>query len=91
VWGGGRVAKGWARALTAAGVPVAALVDVSPRRLGRVVHGIPVVPPEETAPGGRFATLLALGAVGQPGGHASIRAQLAALGRQEGGDFYFVA
>jgi len=91
VWGGGRVAKTWVRELAAAGVGVAALVDVSPQRLGRVVHGVPVVAPEEAGPGGRFGTLLALGAVGQPGGHASIRAQLAALGREESKDFYFVA
>lgn len=91
VWGGGRVAKSWARELAAAGIAVAALVDVNPRRIGRLVHGVPVVAPEAAGCGGRFGTILALGAVGQPGGRESVRAQLAALGRREGVDLHFVA
>jgi hypothetical protein len=55
------------------------------------VHGVPVVAPEAARAGGRLGALIALGAVGQPGGHESVRAQLAVLGRTEGADFYFVA
>jgi glycosyltransferase involved in cell wall biosynthesis len=91
VWGGGRVAKGWARELAAGGVAVAALVDVHPRRVGRLVDGVPVVRPEQAARGARFGSLVGLGAVGRPGARDSIRAQLLGLGRREGNDFWFLA
>ena len=84
VWGAGPVGKSFARELARTGVPVAAFVDVDPRKLGRVIHGAPVVPQEE-AP--RFGSSLALGAVAGEAARAEIRAAVAAQGRRDGVDF----
>lgn len=91
VFGGGRAAKAWLRELVAAGVPVAALADLDPRRIGMRIDGVPVVEAGEAARGGRFGELLGLGALGKPAGRRELRRRLPGLGRAEGEDFYFVA
>jgi hypothetical protein len=88
VWGAGPVGKGWARALAGRGHHVAAFVEVDPRKLGRVVHGAPVVPVEGAA---RVAGALHLAAVGRPGARARIRAAAALLGLLDGRDLVAVA
>jgi GT2 family glycosyltransferase len=88
VWGAGPIGKGWARALLAAGHDVEAFVDVSPRRLGRRIHGIPVLAVAQAA-GLRHA--LHLAAVGQPGARARIREAARALGLEDGRDLLAVA
>jgi glycosyltransferase involved in cell wall biosynthesis len=88
VWGAGPIGKAWARALLARGHRVAAFVDVDPRKLGRWLHGAPVVSPAAIpTPAGA----LHLGAVGQPGARARIRAAAAARGLLDGGDLVAVA
>jgi glycosyltransferase involved in cell wall biosynthesis len=88
VWGAGPVGKGWARALFARGHRVAAFVEVDPRKLGRVVHGAPVVP---VAGGARYPGALHLAAVGRPGARERIRAAAAHLGLADGRDLVAVA
>jgi glycosyltransferase involved in cell wall biosynthesis len=88
VWGAGPVGKAFARELARQGTAVAAFVDVDPRKLGRRVYGIPVVPVEE-AP--RYAAALALGAVAGDEGRARVRELAAAQGRRDGVDFVAVA
>ncbi len=88
VWGAGPIGKGWARALLAAGVAVAAFVEVSPRRLGGTIHGIPVVPVRAAAD---HPHALHLAAVGQPGARERIREEALALGLREGQDLVAVA
>ena len=88
VWGAGPVGKSFARELARTDVSVAAFVDVDPRKLGRVIHGAPVVPQEE-AP--RFGSSLALGAVAGEAARAEIRAAVAAQGRRDGVDIVAVA
>jgi hypothetical protein len=91
ILGGGRVAKRWVSALTERGVEVAGMVDLDPRRIGKIVRGVPVYSPDQIRSGTPLAELLALGAVGRPGGRETIRAALPELGRIEGRDFLFVA
>jgi len=91
VAGGGRVAKRWLAELLAAGIGVAALLDVHPRRIGRRVAGVPVRHPREAGLDPALAPLFALGAVGRPGARESVRETLRALGRTEGVDFVLVA
>ncbi|HEV8479760.1 MAG TPA: glycosyltransferase [Candidatus Eisenbacteria bacterium] len=91
VVGGGRVAKRWLAALLAAGIGVAALLDVHPRRIGRRVAGVPVRHPRDVRLDPALSQLLALGAVGRPGARESVRETLRGLGRSEGRDFVFVA
>src|SRR5258708_8754068 len=43
IWGAGPVGKGWSRALARHGHPVAAFVEVDPRKIGGSSHGAPGV------------------------------------------------
>ncbi|HEY7197850.1 MAG TPA: glycosyltransferase [Gaiellaceae bacterium] len=88
VWGAGPVGKSFARELTDSGHAVAAFVDVDPRKIGRLVYGIPVVSVEEAPV---HADSLALGAVAGPEARARIRAEVTAQGRRDGIDFVAVA
>lgn len=87
VWGAGPTGKAFARELLRAGTPLAAFVELDPRKLGKRIHGAPVVPPEEAAVPGA----LLLGAVSGTEARALIRAQAATLGLVEGVDFVAVA
>jgi hypothetical protein len=88
VWGAGPTGKAFARELLAAGTPVAAFVEVDPRKLGKQIHGAPVVPVERAA---SFRGAPALGAVSGPEGRAQVRELAAAAGLVDGVDFIAVA
>ena len=88
VWGAGPTGKSFARELLAAGTPLAGFVEVDPRKLGKEIHGAPVVPVERAAD---FAGALALGAVSGPEGRARVRELAAGLGLVEGRDFVAIA
>jgi hypothetical protein len=88
VWGAGPTGKAFARELLAAGTPLAAFVEVDPRKLGKRIHGAPVVPVERA---GDFPGTLALGAVSGPEGRARVRELATGLGFVEGEDFVAVA
>jgi glycosyltransferase involved in cell wall biosynthesis len=88
VWGAGPTGKAFARELLAAGTPLAAFVEVDPRKLGKRIHGAPVVPVEQA---GAFPGALALGAVAGPSGRARVREQAVSMGLREGLDFVAVA
>jgi cellulose synthase/poly-beta-1,6-N-acetylglucosamine synthase-like glycosyltransferase len=88
VWGAGPVGKHFARELIRQGVPLAAFVDLDPRKIGQQVYGVPVVAPAEI---GRFRGALALAAVGSPGAREEIRAALDDAGWREGVDYVAVA
>ena len=88
VWGGGPTGKAFARELLAQGTPLAAFVEVDPRKLGKWIHGAPVVPVERA---GDFPGSLALGAVSGSEGRAQVRRLAAGLGIVEGRDFVAVA
>jgi glycosyltransferase involved in cell wall biosynthesis len=88
VWGAGPTGKAFARELLAAGTPLAAFVEVDPRKLGKQIHGAPVVPVERA---GDFPDALALGAVSGTEGRQRVRELAAGLGLEEGNDFVAVA
>jgi hypothetical protein len=88
VWGAGPTGKALARELLAAGTPLAAFVEVDPRKLGKRIHGAPVVAVERAAD---FPGALALGAVSGPEGRARVRQLAAGLGLEEGSDFVAAA
>ena len=85
VWGAGPVGKSFGREL---GDDLVAFVEVDPRKLGKRIYGVPVVPAEE-AP--RFAEALWLGAVAGEESRERIRKLVAAHRRREGADFVAVA
>lgn len=95
MWGAGEVGKPLARALEGQGRPVAAFVDLDPRKIGQRIAGAPVMSPDEFGqrfpePGGPGDAYV-LGAVGAPGARGEIRSALETSGRVELRDFRMVA
>ncbi len=88
VWGAGPIGKAWARALASRGHRLRALVEVDPRKIGRTIHGAPVVPVDEVP---ALAAAVHLGAVGQPGARERLRAAAAAAALVDGETFFAVA
>jgi glycosyltransferase involved in cell wall biosynthesis len=88
VWGAGPVGKSWARALRRAGIPVEALVEVDPRKIGETIHGAPVLGVDDVA---AVRGAVHLAAVGQRGARERIRAVARRLGLVEGSDLFAVA
>jgi glycosyltransferase involved in cell wall biosynthesis len=88
LWGAGPTGKAFAWELLAAGTPLAAFVEVDPRKVGKRIHDAPVVPVESA---GDFPASLALGAVSGSEGRARLRALAAELEFVEGRDFVAIA
>jgi glycosyltransferase involved in cell wall biosynthesis len=86
VWGAGPVGKLHARVLLEAGVEVAAFVEVDERKIGKRIHGIPVVAHEDGPRGG-----VVLGAVAGEASRARLRELAREQGRLEGDDFVAIA
>ncbi len=85
-WGAGEVGKRWLREWGSAGP--AAVVDINPAKIGRRIHGVRVILPEELpAPGDTFILV----AVGAPGAREEIRAWFEPRGYRELADYLFLA
>jgi glycosyltransferase involved in cell wall biosynthesis len=89
VWGAGPIGRAWMRDLRAAGLEVAAAIDIDPKKIGRVVAGGVRVRAAEEVLAERPS--LILGAVGSRGARDLIRARLVQAGLVEARDFLFVA
>lgn len=88
LWGFGETGKALRKALAALGKRASHIVEVHPRRLGRFIHGAPVVPP------GRMADLRgcpAVVSVARDAPRADARAMLAGMGFVEGVDYVCAA
>ena len=88
VWGAGPTGKRFARALRVAGQNVRAFVELDPRKIGKRIHGAPVIPPARI---GDYRGAFCVAAVGQAGARSEIRAALRAAGWREREDFVAVA
>ncbi|NLV42618.1 MAG: glycosyltransferase [Candidatus Hydrogenedentes bacterium] len=85
-WGAGEVGKRWLREWET--LRPEAVVDINPRKIGRTIHGTPVIaPPDLPPPDGVFV----VAAVGTPGARDDIRTRLLPRGYAEGEDFLFLA
>jgi len=85
-WGAGEVGKLWLREWEP--LQPEAVVDIHPRKIGRAIHGTPVIAPDDLpAPQTTFIVI----AVGAPGAREEIRAWLKPRGYAELRDFLFVA
>jgi len=92
VWGAGMIGRRLSKYLLRQGLPLAAFVDIDPRKIGRTRHGRPVLAPADLMDSWRGHTAPALlAAVGARGARQLIRARLAGLGLQEGQDWWGVA
>lgn len=87
--GGGDAAKKIGRMLVQEGTDLHAYFDVHPRRIGKQIAGVPVLPVAEI-PRASPDTPIQLGAVGKDGRRDQIRSTLAPLGYTEGLDFFCV-
>ena len=88
ICGAGPIGKRLARLLMNEGVHVAAFYEVSERRIGNVIAGIPVLGSEDLPHSG---DQVMIGAVGVSGARDRIRELLIPLGFDEGADFFCVA
>lgn len=85
-WGAGEVGKTWLREWQT--IKPQAVADIHPRKIGREIHEIPVIAPDDLpSPGTTFIII----AVGAPGAREEIRAWLSSRGYVELRDFVFVA
>lgn len=87
LWGAGRDGRRFARALALEGQRVEAFVDVDPKKLGRTVQDVPVLPMEAL----RLGHDRVVAAVGSVGARGLIREHLLSHGFAEGTDFFCVA
>lgn len=88
IWGATDTGRGLSRRLAARGQRVARFVELSPRKIGQVIHGAEVIHPEALGAPGRGHLLAAVAA---KGGRDDIRAWLGARGWVELRDFTCVA
>ncbi|HUU29540.1 MAG TPA: glycosyltransferase [archaeon] len=89
ICGAGPVGKAWLKDILASGLEVRYLIEVNPRKIGKKIHGVPVVRAEDLT--GLKDPGLILGAVGQKGARPGVRALLDLLGYVEGVNYIFVA
>lgn len=85
-WGAGEVGKKWL-AEWEDQRPLA-VVDINPRKIGKVIHGVPVIAPEELPQAGEAFTVVAVGA---PGAREDIREWFGERGYREQSDYLFLA
>jgi len=85
--GAGQEGRAWQRLLAAAGISVSRWVDVDPRRIGRTLHGAPVVTTEHLT--ARKDKILV--AIGVRGAREQFRQLVQYLDLKEGLDFICVA
>jgi FlaA1/EpsC-like NDP-sugar epimerase len=88
VWGAGPVGKAFARELQAQGGTLLAFVDLDPRKVGQLVHGVRVLRPESALD---IEGAFSVAAVGKGNGREEIREVLRGAGRVEAKDFVAVA
>lgn len=84
LWGFGHTGKALRRALATAGKAPAAIVELHPGRLGQIIHGAPVIPPDQLP---RHRGLPILVSVAGMKARSEIREAMAELGFVERRDF----
>ncbi|MEK6236039.1 MAG: hypothetical protein N2C14_15140, partial [Planctomycetales bacterium] len=88
VWGVGRTGKPWLRWLQQQGVAVRRGYDVSPRKQGVTIHGVPIAHPDSLPDADGTPLLIAVGAADA---RRVIAPQLRARRHEIGGDAWFVS
>jgi hypothetical protein len=84
--GAGLEGRAWRRVLAAEGVRVSRWVDVDPRKIGRILHGAPIVSPSEVGQDGGKMLIT----VGTRGAREGLREWATGAGFREGEDFLCV-
>ncbi len=86
-WGAGEVGKKWLKEWQEPEIPVG-VVDINPRKIGKRIHGIPVISPVELPAPGQCLTLVTVGA---PNARLVIRDWFSQHGYTECQDYLFLA
>jgi hypothetical protein len=74
------------------GAPVAAFIDVDPKKIGKTRRSFPIIAPDDLPDWWkRYANPVVLAAVGARGARRLIRQQLNRLGLKEGYDWWAAA
>jgi len=87
MWGAGQAGKPWLRWLQAEGFTVRHVIEVSPKKIGTKIHGIPVIADTELPPPDGTPLIIAVGAAGA---RELIEADLTKKGYIPGKDAWFV-
>jgi glycosyltransferase involved in cell wall biosynthesis len=88
IWGAGRPTRVRAEQLTPYGINIAGYIDIDPRKSGRILHGRPIVSPQQL-PSASEAFIV--GYVAKRGARELIRASLTQASYVEGQDFLMAA
>ncbi|MEX2146034.1 MAG: glycosyltransferase [Candidatus Rokuibacteriota bacterium] len=88
LWGAGRISRRRARHVLDEGVRIRAFIDVDPRKIGRVIHGCPVLDPGALPKAG---TAFIVSFVRSRGAREAIEAHLRAAGYRPGVDYILAA
>jgi hypothetical protein len=88
LWGAGRITRRRARSLLEHGVRIEAFIDIDLRKIGRRLHGAPVLGPEALPPAGA-AFLVSY--VRSAGAREAVEAHLRAAGHRPGVDYSLAA
>ncbi len=88
LWGAGRITRRRARSLLDHGVTIEAFVDIDPRKIGRRLHGRPVLGADALPPRGHA---FIVSHVRSAGARDAIEARLLAAGHRLGVDYILAA
>lgn len=92
IWGAGMMGRRFSKQLNHSGLPLEAFIDIDPRKIGRRLHGLPILAAEDLPSSwSRFKHPILLAAVGARGARALIRQRLNGMGLQEGQDWWSTA
>lgn len=92
IWGAGMMGRRLGKQLQHREAPLAAYIDIDPKKIGHTRRGLPILSPEELPEWWRrFPKPILLAAVGTRGARPLIRARLEEYGLSEGEDWLFCA
>ncbi len=92
IWGAGMMGRRLGKQLGRQNAPLAAFVDIDPRKIGRTRRGLPIIGPEALLDWwGRYTRPVVLAAVGARGARQLIRERLENFGLREGQDWFAAA
>jgi len=92
IWGAGMMGRRLGKQLQKNQVPIAAFVDIDPKKIGGTRRGKPIIAPNHLLDWwGRYQNPVLLAAVGARGARSLIRSRLVNLGLVEGQDWWGAA
>ncbi|MFT4689636.1 MAG: glycosyltransferase [Verrucomicrobiia bacterium] len=91
LWGAGQTGKPWLRWLRDQQREIEFVVDISPGKIGKLIHGTPVISPKELPGVSSSNTIPLLIAVGREGARELIEPVIQKAGYQIGNNAWFVA